>query len=64
MIIPTESALKNFMSSHPQITEKWEAYAEICRSIISECGGFEKSEKTYNDHMNHYYILNDMKKNL
>lgn len=41
--------------------EKWQIYAEVVREIYCEVGGFEKSNKTFNDMLDYLTLINGTK---
>jgi len=55
IIKPTEFMFKNY--SHLG-KEKWEVYAEVVRQIYCEIGGFQKSNKTFDDMLSYISLIN------
>lgn len=59
VIYPTEFMYENFKKIHPEITNKAEVYAEVVREIWCEIGGFQKSDKNFNDFLNYISLVFD-----
>lgn len=49
VITPNEFMYENYTREHPNITERWEIYAEVTREIMCRAGDFQKTEFTFRD---------------
>lgn len=57
VIYPTDFMFENYAKINPSITNKAEIYAEVVREIWCEIGGFEKSDKNFNDYLNYISLV-------
>ncbi len=48
---------ENYSKKHPEITEKWEIFAEVAREIMCKVSGFEISEQTLRDSIDYSDIV-------
>ena len=65
VMTPNDFMYKTYMEKHPEITEKWEVFAEVAREVMCQASNLEKSEMTFRDSCDYSHIVNgEMKKKL
>ena len=57
VITPNVYIFEKYRETNPEITEKWEIYAEVVRDIMCECSGLEKSDMTLRDSFDYENLL-------
>ncbi len=58
VMTPNEHMYDYYSKKNPNITEKWEIFAEVARDIICECSHMDKSEMTYRDSCDYANTVN------
>lgn len=61
VIYPTDYMFENYSKLHPEIKGKAEIYAEVVREIWCEIGGFEKSQKGFNEYVEYLSYVKGQK---
>jgi lysophosphatidylcholine acyltransferase/lyso-PAF acetyltransferase len=59
---PNDFMFENYSKSHPEITEKWEIYAEVAREIMCKASGMSKTDMTFRESIEYSNLVKGIKK--
>jgi len=57
VMIPNEFMFDEYSKKYPEHKDKVEIYSEVAREIMCQCGGMQKSDKTFREAMDYYHFV-------
>ena len=61
VVTPNDFMYAKYRETHPELTEKWEIYAEVMRDIMCEYSGLKKSNMNFRDSLDYESLLFGLK---